>query len=133
MANVLFYGGSQIGDELLAVAAEPVRLNAEAARLLWSDRAAVKTASPNVIYRVRARVLVVRDDAVALDAAAAALAALMTDSTAALVVKDGPGGSTLRTYPACRFDAVERELAAGPSLGRHAELVLTFTTASDPS
>jgi hypothetical protein len=132
MAKVLVYGQTQIGDELLAIAAEPVRLAAETARLLWSDRPAVKTASPNVVYRVRARVLVARDDALALDAAASALAALMTDSTASLVVKDSPSGATLRTYADARFDRVARELPRGESLGRHAEIVCEFTTATDP-
>jgi hypothetical protein len=133
MANVLTYGAVQLGSELLAIAAEPVRLTAETRPLLWSDRAAVKTASPNVVYRIRARVLFIEDDALALDAASAALAALMTSSLADVVVKDGPGGATLRTYADCLFDAVERDLPPGESLGRHADVVVTFTTASDPT
>jgi len=121
----------QLGDELLAVRAEPERLVIQDDPLLWSDVAHVAEGSPNWLWRITAVVLVVKTDALALDDYVAALVASLRGQTGDLMVKDG--GQTLRTYPDCRLDGVDRSAPKDPSRSNFdASLAFRFTSASDP-
>ncbi len=125
------FAGVELGDELLAVRAEPERLVRQDDPLLWSDVAHVADGSPNWLWRITAVLLVVRTDAVALDDYVAGLLASLRGESGDLVVKED--AQTLRTYPDCRLDAVSR--STPKELGRgnfDASLAFHFTSSTDP-
>ena len=130
MKTVTFAGVS-LGDELLAVRAEPERLVRQDDPLLWSDVAHAADGSPNWLWRVTAVVLVAKADALALDDYVAAVLASLRGESGDLVVKEG--AQTLRTYPDCRLDGVSRSTSGEPSRDNFdASLAFHFTSTTDP-
>lgn len=120
-----------LGDELLSVRAEPQRLVRRDEPLLWSEAAHVAAGSPNWLWRVTVRVLVVKADEAALEDYLASLMGSLRGQTGDLVVKED--GVTRLTYPGCRLDAVERsEPVEPPRANFEAPLTFYFTTSSDP-
>ena len=125
------FANVQLGDELLAVTAEPERLISQEDPLLWSDVATLSDGSPNWLWRVTAVVLVVRSDPLALDDYVASLMVSLRGETGDLTVKEG--AQTLRTYPDCRLDRLTRSASKDPSRGNFdARLTFHFTSTSDP-
>ena len=125
------FANVQLGDELLAVRAEPERLLTQDDPLLWSDVAHVAEGSPNWLWRITAVVLVVETDDLALDDYLAGLVASLRGQTGDLVVKEG--SQVRRTYPACRLDRVSRSAPKDPSRSNFdASLTFRFTSTSDP-
>ena len=120
-----------LGDELLSVQAEPERLIRQDDPLLWSEVAHVATGGANWLWRITARVLVVRADEAALEGYLASLVASLRGATGDLMVKED--GLTQLTYPGCRLDAVQR--SGPPEPGRanfEAPLTFHFSSTSDP-
>jgi len=129
--KTITFADVQLGDELLAVRAEPERLIRQDDPLLWSDVGHVADGSPNWLWRITAVVLVVRTDALALDDYVAGLVASLRGESGDLVVKED--AQTLRTYPACRLDGVSRSTPR--QRGRDnfdASLTFHLTSSSDP-
>ncbi len=132
MSDVIEFDGVQIGDRgrLLVPQVESLGRNTEP--MLWSTFAELEDASRNWIYRIRAVVVVVRNADWKLMQYVGSLRASLSGTKADLV---GKTGSVARiTWPDARRDAIRPSLPEDRRrAGFDANLVLDFTSASDPS
>jgi len=131
MSDVIEFNGVQIGDagRLLVPQVEAIGRGAEP--MLWSTFADVDDSSRNWVYRIRAAVVVVRNADWKLMQYIGSLRASLGGTKAGLVWKTG---SVVRiTWPDARLDAIRPSVPEDRRrAGFDADLVLEFTSASDP-
>jgi len=123
-----------LGDEVRRWSARPVRLTHDDRPLLWSTKANVADDSANFLWRIEVVVAVTSASAAALAGAVETLAAqMLDDGLQTLTIRDYDADTAVRTYAACRLDAIE---PGPPPPGSHANLdnalTFIFTTAGDP-
>lgn len=129
------FGTVQLGDELRLVQSFPRRSPRKEGELLWSTKALVEESSPNWRWQIEVQVEVVRSDMLELDGY---LHELIADVRGLgkqdLVIRQGEPPQTIRTYPGCRLDEVQRTKAGGKAGNNFdASLAFIFTTDQDAS
>jgi len=131
MSDVIEFGGVQIGDQGRLLVPQVEALGRNAQPMLWSTFADLDDTSRNWTYRIRAAVVMVRNADWKLMQAIGALRAALGGTKADLVWKTG---SVVRiTWPDARLDAIRPSLPEDRRrAGFDADLVLEFTSASDP-
>jgi len=132
MSDVIEFNSVQIGDQGRLLVPQVEALGRGAEPLLWSTFADVDDSSRNWIYRIRAVVAVVRNADWKLMQFIGSLRSTLGGTKADLVWKTG---SVARiTWADARLDVIRPSLPDDRRrAGFDANLVLEFTSATDPS